>query len=240
MSVSLNQEEFKLCLPKQFHGNVNKDVMKRINDIMADQDTAEMMRDNILGYLDVMNSGKFKLTSYLDAVKYVSFKLMGNSNIVAYVKTFPDKYNTWVKNGMTKKEMSSHVAAYNKNKLVNLIMEQSLVPTYVLNADVYQEAINVQKKLMMDETISPKVRSDAANSILNHLKRPEPAKVELSVAHQETETLAELRELNRQIAMNQSKLINDGTYSPKEIAEYKIINGTCTEVIEEVKPDEQD
>lgn len=230
MTITLNEQEFKTCLPKQFQGNVNQEVIDRINRVMADPETAEMMRENLIGYTHVMQDGKFKLTSYIDAVRYVSYKLMGNSNMMAFVKTFPERYNAWVKKGITKKEMSSHVSAYNKNKLVNLIYEQTLVPTYVLNADNYQEAINTQMEIMRDTTVSAKVRSDAANSILNHLKRPEPAKMEVSVGIKESDTLSELRQLQRQLAVQQAKDINEGTHTSKEVAEHRILDAEFSEV----------
>ncbi len=209
---------------------VNIEVVDKVNAALSDPDTAEMMRDNILGYTDVLSEGRFKITSYIDAVKYVSYKLMGNTNIVAFVKTFPDKYNDYVARGVSKKDIASYVTAYNKNKLVNLILEQSLIPTYVLNASNYQEAINTQMGLMRDKDVSPKVRSDAANSILNHLKRPEPAKVELDVGLKDTDTLAELKNLSRQLASQQATLINEGSASSKDVAETRIFDSECTEV----------
>lgn len=209
---------------------VNIEVVDKVNAALSDPDTAEMMRDNILGYTDVLSEGRFKITSYIDAVKYVSYKLMGNTNIVAFVKTFPDKYNDYVARGVSKKDIASYVTAYNKNKLVNLILEQSLIPTYVLNASNYQEAINTQMELMRDPDVSPKVRSDAANSILNHLKRPEPAKVELDVGLKDTDTLAELKNLSRQLASQQATLINEGSASSKDVAETRIFDSECTEV----------
>lgn len=230
MSVSLTPEEFKRCLPKQMGTRVNIEVVDKVNAALRDPDTAEMMRDNILGYTDVLSEGRFKITSYIDAVKYVSYKLMGNTNIVAFVKTFPDKYNDYVARGVSKKDIASYVTAYNKNKLVNLILEQSLIPTYVLNASNYQEAINTQMELMRNPDVSPKVRSDAANSILNHLKRPEPAKVELDVGLKDTDTLAELKNLSRQLASQQATLINDGSASSKDVAETRIFDSECTEV----------
>lgn len=230
MSVTLSPVEFKRCLPKAMESRVSIEVVDKINEVLADKDTAEMMKENIIGYTDVLKDGKFKITSYIDAVRYVSYKLMGNSNIVAYVKTFPDRYNDFVNRGVSKKDIASYVTAYNKNKLVNLILEQTLVPTYVLNAANYQEAINTQMEIMRDTNVSPKVRSDAANSILNHLKRPEPAKVELDVTHKDTETLAELKNLSRQLAQQQVNLVQSGQASSKEVAETRIINGEYEEV----------
>ena len=63
------------------------------------------------------------------------------------------------------------MTSYNKNKLVNLILEQSMIPSWVLNQDMYQKALNVQCELML--TANSEKVSDAANSILTHLKPPQ-------------------------------------------------------------------
>ena len=51
--------------------------------------------------------------------------------------------------GKNAKDISSFVTSYNKNKLVNLILEQSMIPSWVLNQDMYQKALNVQCELML-------------------------------------------------------------------------------------------
>lgn len=51
--------------------------------------------------------------------------------------------------GLTAKDISSVVAIYNKGKLVNKIMEQSIVPTWILNQDLHQKAINVLAVILL-------------------------------------------------------------------------------------------
>lgn len=229
MKTVLTPSEFKDVLPKQLQNRVNIEIIDSINAALSDPDAAHAIRDNLMGYTKVLESGKYKLSSYVDAVKYVSYKMMGHSNLKAYVLTFPDRYNDMVARGVTKKDMSSYVAAYNKNKLVNLIYEQTLIPTYILNADAYQEAINTQVDLMRNSQ-SDMVRTQAANSILNHIKRPEEAKLTIDVTHKESNELTELKELTRSLAAQMAKDISSGSASPKQIAEMKIINGSCEEV----------
>lgn len=231
MSTALTKQDFSSVLPKQFHGSLNQELMDKINQTLSDPDTADMLRDNLIGYTTVMNQGKFKLSQYIDAVKYVSFKLMGNTNLSAYMKTFPAKYADWTARGVSSKDISSYVSGYNKSKLVNLIAEQSLVPVHVLNADVLQKAINIQASIMMDEDVSPKVRSDAANSLMTHLKRPETQKIELDVTHKEDSAIAELRATTRQLVEQQEKVIASGGMTAQEVAHSKlVIEGTAEEV----------
>ncbi|QGH72776.1 MAG: hypothetical protein [Podoviridae sp. ctLUJ1] len=229
----IEEIEVRKAIPRELQARVTPEFMEKLNQAVSDPHTAEMMRDNIFGYLNVLQEGKFKLEGYIDAVRYVSYKSMGDSNIRAYVKTFPDKYNNFVNSGVTEKDIATYVSAYNKSKLVNLIYEQSLVPVWLINAENYQKAINVQVSLMMDTNISPKVRSDAANSLLTHLKRPEAAKVQLSVEVKESDAMRELRELTSQFASQQHQSIINGEGSAKGVAEQKIIQAEYEEIDEE-------
>ena len=107
-----------------------------------------------------------------------------------------------------------------------------MVPTHVLNADVFQKAINVQADLMLNAK-SEKVRTDAANSLLNHLKRPEASKIELNVGLQEGGVISELREITSKLAAKQRQLIEGGSYSAQEIAHSKLtIDGESERVDE--------
>lgn len=222
MSNDITIEQFKAAMPANFRGGVNVDLLNKVNAIVADPHIGQMLRENLISYTGVMRDGKFKMEDYIYAVKYVSHKLMGNSNLDAYVKTFPQRYQAFLGSGAPAKDIHAHVSAYNKNKLVNLIMEQTLVPTHVLNADVYQQAINVQAELMLN-AVSEKVRCDAANSLLNHLKRPEASKVELSIGVAETGVIKELRDVTMQLAAKQRQMIEGGLYSAQDIAHDKLV-----------------
>jgi len=168
-----------------------------------------------------MADGRFKIADYVNAVKYVSHKLMGDSNIAAYTKTFPDKYQRFVQNGVDAKDIASYVTAYNKSKLVNLIFEQTLVPSYVLNQDLYQKALNVQAELMITAK-SEKVRSDAANSLLTHLKMPETQKVELDIGVEEDSSIATLRATTLELARQQRLMVEAGAMNAQEVAHSKL------------------
>lgn len=220
--TQLSVEQFKAVMPKNHKGSVNQDLMDKINKILSDPIMGETLRDNLMSYTHVMKDKKFKIEDYLSAVKYVSFKLMGHTNFESYIKTFPDRYQNFLNSGTSTKDIHCYVSAYNKGKLVNLIYEQTLVPTHVLNADIFQKAINVQADLMLNAK-SEKVKCDAANSLLNHLKRPEANKIELNVGLQEGGVISELREITSQLAAKQRQLIEGGVYSAKEVAHTKLV-----------------
>jgi len=112
---------------------------------------------------------------------YVSHKVMGKSNMASYIATFPDRYQSMVDRKKEPKDISSIVTAYNKGALVTKVMERAIVPTWILNQDMHQKALQTQHDLMIDDHVSDKVRCEAANSLLTHLKKPEVHKTELKI-----------------------------------------------------------
>lgn len=227
----LTLDQFKLALPDKVKKSVNQELIDQINTTLSDPELFEGYRDNLISYTKVMADGKFKVTSYVDAVRYVSFKLMGCTNIEAYTKTFPDKYQRFIQQGIQAKDIASYVTAYNKSKLVNLIFEQTLIPSYVLNQDLYQRALNVQADLMMNAK-SEKVRCDAANSLLTQLKAPEVKKVELDIGVKEDSSIAALRATTMELARQQRLMMESGAMNAQEIAHGKLIIDVIPEVVE--------
>ena len=212
----------KAALPKHLQGNANQELADHINGIALDPEVAEQVRENFLSYTKVLLEGRFKTESYLDAVTYVTHKLMGYSNQDAYIRTFPQRYQVLVAKGVSNKDLSAYVAAYHSNKLVNLILEQSIIPTWLLNRDVYQRAINTQFELMTDVNVSAKVRSDAANSILTHLKQPETQKVEIDVGVKQDGGIQDLVATMNQLARQQQELIQRGVPA-RQVARDKLL-----------------
>lgn len=197
------------ALPPTLRGSVDQALVDKINNIVTDPLIAEQVRENFISYTSVLQDGRFKTEDYLHAVTYVSFKLMGMSNKDAYFRTFPARYQALVAKGTSDKDISAYVAAYAKGKLVNLIMEQSLVPTWVLNQDIYQKAINTQAHLMMNAN-SEMVRTQAANSILTHLAKPKEAGPLINFDMRENSGMNELRDMLKKVAEKQIEAINSG------------------------------
>lgn len=226
----LTIDQFKTALPDKVKKSVNQELIDQINKTLSEPEMYEAYRDNLMSYTKVMADGRFKIQNYVDAVKYVSHKLMGCSNIEAYTKTFPDKYQNFLAQGVVAKDIASYVTAYNKSKLVNLIFEQTLIPSYVLNQDLYQKALNVQAELMVTAN-SEKVRCDAANSLLTHLKMPETQKVELEIGVKEDSSIAALRATTLELARQQRLMVESGAMNAQEVAHGKlIIEGEAREV----------
>ena len=199
MSTDLTVQQVQHALPPSLKSAVTQQMVDNINNAVADPLVAEQIRNNYLSYTSVMKDGKFKTDDYLNAVMYVSYKLMGYSNQDAYFKTFPQRHAALVAKGTTSKDISAYVSAYNKGKLVNLIYEQTLVPSWVLNQDLHQRALNVQADLMVNAQ-SELVRSNAANSILTHLQKPKESTALINLDLRETSCMNELKDTLTKLA----------------------------------------
>jgi len=227
----LTLDQFKDALPEKVKKSINQELVDQINTTLSDPEQYESYRENLLSYTKVMAEGKFKVPNYIDAVRYVSFKLMGCTNIEAYSKTFPDKILRFNAQGVEAKDIASYVTAYNKSKLVNLIFGQTLIPTHILNQDLYQRALNVQADLMTNAK-SEKVRCDAANSLMVQLKAPEIQKVQLDIGIKEDGSIAKLRATTLELARQQRMMLEAGAMTAQDVAHSKfIIEGEATEVV---------
>ena len=224
MSYDLTTEQFNQVLPPKMRKSVNPELLDSINKTMSDPVMRENFRDNLLSYTSVMANGKFKMDQYINAVKYVSFKLLGATNIAAYTRAFPDRYQGLVNRGASAKDISAYVPAYSHNKLVTLILEQTLIPTHIVNADLYQKGINVLADLMVNAN-SEKVRSDCANNLLTQLKPPEIKKIELDIGIKEDRSIQELRETTMELAAQQRKMIQSGMSDARDVAHSTVIIG---------------
>ena len=227
MAHDLTVEQLEACLPRKLRNNATQQLVDKVNNMVKDPLVREAYRDNLLSYTKVMEDGRFQIGHYIDAVRYITYKLMGHTNHSAYVKTFPDRFQNFVNNGTTSKDIASYITSYNKNKLVNLVREQTLIPTHVLNADYYQQAINKQAQMMMDSNVSPAVQQKAADSLLTHLKPPEASIVELDISLKSDNVIDDLRKTTQKLVEVQKNALRSGAMNAKDVAEnpIKVIEG---------------
>lgn len=218
----VTKEELKNALPAQLKTKVTDELVNKINMISLDPMIAREIRENFVGFNHVLKDGRYKLEDYLQACAYVTYKMMGYTNQDAYGLTFPDRITKMRSEGKDDKHISSFVSAYNKNKLVNIIMEQMLIPATILNQDLFQQALVHQAHLMLNAK-SEKVQCEAANSLLNALKRPETTKIEVDIGVKDHSGISELKDAIREVAENQRALIGAGA-STKSIAHQELFD----------------
>lgn len=222
-------DELNAIMPKKVTGNAGVALLDEVNRAITDPHFYKEYRDNLVSYTSVLQEGRFKAEDYLAAVKYVTYRLMGKSGFESYIKTFPARYKQMIDNNTPTNTISAYASMYKNNKLVNLVYAQTMIPIYVLNMDLRQEALNTQAELMRSAN-SEKVRSDAAANILLHLKPPEVTKIELDVGVKGDSTLDSLREATAALVAQQRLQLNAGMVSAKQVAESQIIQGECVEV----------
>lgn len=214
----LTLQEVQDSLPAGQKGHITQDMVDQLNNLSKDPEEARYIRENFISFKDVLSEGRFKLGDYVRAVMYVSHKVMGKSNLDAYKATFPDRYAQMIADGRQGKDIASYVAAYNKGKLVNLVYERSMIPTWVLNQDVWQAAINTQYEIMNNVQVSDKVRVEAANSLLTHLKKPEVNKAELKVDIGMNDGMKALEQRLGEMAEMQMKTIQSRDMTVEDVA----------------------
>lgn len=217
-------ETVKKLVPKSQRGLITQDFLDKIEASVQNSLIAEEFKNNFITYLNVLSTGKYKMEDYISAVKYVSFKLLGYSNIDAYAATFPDRYERLKREGQ--EQIEAFASMYNKNKLVMQIYEQTIVPTYVLNAPLHQEALNELAKMIKDPSVRGMTKVKACEAILQHTKQPEIVKGELTIGIEQQDTISELRDVVEQLAEVNRLSIARNVKSIKEVAEAKIIDVT--------------
>lgn len=218
----MSLETFQKALPPGRKNLASPLVLKTLNKILEDEDIGDIFRENLLSYTRILDNPNWKITEYIAAIKYVSHKLLGDTNTRAWAKVFPERLEKLQKRGASSDEIQNHVKAYNRGKMVTAILEQSLVPSWLLNQDKYQMAVNTQVQLMLSAK-SEKVRSDAANSLLTHLKMPETAKVTVDMNLKEDDSISELRKVTMELAQMQKQQIEAGVLSAQDVALQKIV-----------------
>ena len=228
MSRKLELAVVKKLLPKSHATMLTQDFLDRIEASVSNSEIAEQFKENFVTYLNVLKGGKYSMDDYTNAVKYVTFKILGYTNKDAYISTFPERYARLQRNGQV---VDPYAQAYNNNKLVNQIYEQTMVPTYILNAPLHQEALSELARMIRDPGIRGMTKVKACEAILNYTKPPEIAKAEITIGMEQQETISELREVTEGLAAVLQQSIKEGSQSLKEVAHRKIIDVTPKEEV---------
>ncbi len=226
-------EELKAGVPKHSRGLISQKVVDVFNNLEGEEgeDFAEHYKQNFITLSRVLKGGEYRISDYISAVKFVSYKLLENTDIDSYMMTFPNRYarlllkyeNVGTEEEIRAKSISPFVSAYKKNDLVAKLTEQALVPARILNAPMFQDALNVNYDLMYNAR-SEIVQQKAADSLLVHLAQPEIQKIELEVGVKGQDEIGAMREEMRRLAGLQQGAIVAGSNTPLQIAESKLMH----------------
>ncbi len=233
----MSNEESKLTVdvlqktvPKSRRGMITPEFVKKVNDIVMDDEVRDAFRDNLIGYSSILKENRHTLKQYVRAIRYCTYKMADCTNIEAFVKSSPEKYQDMVNKNYDERNISSNITIFSKSKLVTGIMDMATIPTHLINADLHQKAINHLAYLMINAR-SEKVQSDSAAKLVDTLKLPETAKIELDIKGGQDSAIDDLRQSTLELVKQQKMMIEAGVSSAKMIAHSKIIDSTA-EIIE--------
>ena len=217
----------------QVAANIHKnrytlDVLTKIKELAEDSDLADEYRDKLITYTSVLKSGRWKLSQYLDAVQFVTCRISGMSQRESYGIVFPEKVAKWEAMGRDSKRIASNITVYSQTELIVALYEQTMIPTHILNAGLFQEALNVAAEIMVNSR-SDIARVNAINSILTNTKAPVSTKIEMDVNVKQTDSISSLREATEKLAIAEAQAIEAGM-SVKAIAESIIVEAEIEEI----------
>lgn len=220
-------ESFKKIYPRKVNQETAEQCVKLINESIQGMDfmMREHYRDTLISVFDILDgsNGKYKFTDYLNAVKFVTYKLAGHTDVRAYAMTFPERIDRMAQEKVPTSHLYVYASGYAKNKLVVDIQTKLIVPTHILFQDVFHQAVKVQATIMNDDSVSPKVRVEAANSLMTHLKQPEVKKAELQVTTSDSGVIGQLADALSNLSKGHQELLSQGKTTLKDISEAVII-----------------
>lgn len=214
---------------KAYGKKVSIDVIENVTAVINEairgeaEHVQEFVKDNAIGMLHVLSASRTNsINEYMRAARFITYRQMGDTFIQAYAKTFPDRVKRLEADGMTTAHLSALAQAFGKTKLVTQMTSMLIVPAHLIYQDVFHKAVQTQAALMMDDTVSPKVRSDAANSLLTHLKQPEVKQMELQVKVNESNILEQFKEAMTDMARKQKSMIELGDADVVDVSAMEI------------------
>ena len=195
---------------------------------IEDENLCEIIEENYLTYVSALRTGKYSSQEYINAVKYVSIKLMGGSNTEAYRAVFPERYEKIKEkakgaNCTQDRYVDGFVSMYNRTALVTKLMEQSLVPSYVLNAPLHQKVINELANMVFDAGVKGMARVKACEVLLNYTKMPDVIKHELDLSDTGIDTVANLKEAMASLSETIQRGMDKNVITLKQVAESEFV-----------------
>jgi len=205
---------------------ISDDTVSEIQKLAKNPDYGEEFLDCYLDHLNVFKENPNRShTQYLNAIKFFSLVEAGNSLTDAYIKLFPERYESRKQNydwKERKKEiMRGEASRFNNSMLVNEIRKVAAIPIQLIHRHLLHEAILDQADLMTNSK-SDMVRQKAGACLIEHLKPTEDQVLQVKVEDGTTSIIDQLRQAAESLASAEHSRVSAGV-PLKEIAESKII-----------------
>ena len=233
VDTDLSVEKVRASVPRTFRDNITEDFLEKLEEAMKDPEAGRIMKDNFLTYSKVLEefNGTIKIWDYVYAIKFISYKLLGYTLTEAFTRVFPNRVEKLVQEG-SERRIASLAKHYNQNKLVNKIYQQTMIPSYVLNAPLFQEALDTLAEMIRDDNVRGMAKVKACETILSYTKPPEVTKAEVEVKVSRDSTIDELRDIAERFSKDMQKAISNGQITATEAIESDIINIDYEEVVD--------
>ena len=205
---TIDRDIFSGLLPPDMRKQLTPELMQ---DMAMNEDVQimESYRNNIIGHTHILRGSAYSLRDYANACRFVTFIMLGDLQKHAYMRTFPDRYKSFKAKQLNEKQISARISMYAKGKLVQQIRENAEMPLWLANLDNMQAAVN-QQVYLMKHAESERVQSDAANSVMTHLKRPEAMKIDIETTEKSGSVISEVLGAAERIIAKQLEQVEAG------------------------------
>lgn len=221
MSNKLSYEELKERLPMNQGRLLSTRVVDMINEINSSEDFhRDQFIENMISYSSVLTTGRYKIEDYLKAVEFCSYKACGDTQLIAYQKTFRDEIAIKLRTTSRSPDFTSAASNYAKGKLVVGIMAQAQVPLNLFFAQEKFKLVGVLLDLAYTSK-NERIKMESADKALGHLVDPTDNKIEIDLNVNQDSGVKSLEAKMDNLARLAVENITNGNMSVKELADSK-------------------
>lgn len=213
----------KAQVPEQFRGAITQELLDKLHSLESNPVLADHIRETMVDYISVLRDNPTSMDNYLRLVTFLTGRMRGDDILVCYAKAYPERYTQLAQLGTSEAKIRSHAAMVEKGKMYVAMLQQVLVPSWILNQSAYQKAVSTQLDLM-ENSDSDLVRTQAANSLLTHLGRPKEA-ANVTINNNQVNAgagdLDMLRNMMSDLSNRQRNSIKGGSASTRDVLDLK-------------------
>ena len=220
---NLSLDYVKQVFPKKFRSYVTQECVDGLNDMMNKSETGAVCVENFLSYSNIVKEFKCDIKEYSNAIKFITLKFLGYSNPDAYKRIFPER---WERIKDKPQNIRDNFAnRFSQTKLVTRILQEALVPTWIVNAPLHQKALNELAKMIDDPSVRGMAKVKACEAVLNYTKPPEPVTNTFNVnLNQDDDVINELRNVTKKLASTLRTSLENGGRTLQDVAEEQIVD----------------